>query len=84
MNAFTNHSFAALVLAAVMTVPAAASVQSDVQHSLTGSGNIGVVVEDGVATLSGYADSASKAAARRAALKNVEVDSVVNLVLTNG
>ena len=84
MNAFTKNVFAAVVLAGVAASPAMASVQSDVQQSLTGSGQIGVTVKDGVATLNGYSDTASKIAAERAALKNADVDSVINLVLTNG
>ena len=51
------------------------------QQSISGSGQISVTVKDGVATLTGYGDTASKIAAERAALKSAGVDSVVNLVL---
>lgn len=84
MNAFTKNVFAAVVLAGVAASPAMANVQSDVQQAITGSGNISVTVKNGVATLNGYGDTASKAAAERAALRDADVDRVINLVLTNG
>jgi len=84
MNAFTKNVFAAVVLAGVAASPAMANVQSDVQQAITGSANITVTVKNGIATLSGYADTASTVAAERAALRNADVDRVINLVLTNG
>jgi len=80
MIAFTTKPLAALVLAAVMAAPAAANVQRDVQQSITG-GNVNVTLNQaGVATLSGYTDSISRIAAERAAEKNPDVTSVVNLL----
>ena len=80
MNAFTTKALAALVLAGVMTAPAAANVQRDVQQSIT-SGNVNVTLDEaGVATLGGYTDSISRIAAKRAAEKNPDVDSVINLL----
>lgn len=81
MNAFTKQLLAAVVLAGVAAAPAAASIQSDVRQAISGSGQINVTVKDGVATLTGYGDTASRIAAERAALKHAEVDSVVNQVL---
>jgi len=80
MNAFTKQSLAALVLVGVMAAPAAASVQRDVQQSIS-SGNVSVTLnEAGVATLSGYTDSVSRIAAERAATNNPDVESVINLL----
>ena len=84
MNTLTKQVLAALVLASAVTAPALANIRSDVQESVTGSGNINVSVDAGVATLTGYGDWASKAAAERAALKSADVERVLNLILTDG
>ena len=85
MNAFAKHALAAVALsAALVAAPASAittgSLHGDVQSAVSGSGNVNVSVTDGVATLTGNADSLSKLAAGRAALASPDVDRVVNLI----
>ena len=80
-NTFIKQAFAALVLAGAVAAPAAA-FQRDVQEALIGSGHLNVTLNDGVATLTGYGGTASKAAAERAALDNPEVTRVINLIET--
>jgi len=81
-NTFIKQAFAALVLAGAVAAPAAAAFQQDVQEALIGSGHLNVTDNDGVATLTGYGGTASKAAAERAALDNPEVTRVINLIET--
>lgn len=79
------RSAAALVLAACAAGPAAAittgSLNGDVQSALSGSGNVNVSVRNGVATLTGYADTLSRLAVERVARADPRVKRVVNLVL---
>lgn len=85
MNAFAKHALAAVALtAALAAAPASAittgSLQGDIQSAISGSGNVNVSLRDGVATLTGNADSSSKAAVGRAALASPDVDRVINLI----
>ena len=84
MNAFASRVLAAVALSAALAAPAFAlttgSLYGDVQSAISGDGNVNVTVTDGVATLTGNADTLSKAAAARAALASPEVDRVVNLI----
>ena len=84
MNAFASRVLAAVALSAALAAPAFAlttgSLYGDVQSAISGDGSVNVTVTDGVATLTGNADTLSKAAAARAALASPEVDRVVNLI----
>ena len=84
MNAFASRALAAVALSAALSAPAFAlttgSLYGDVQSAISGDGSVNVTVTDGVATLTGNADTLSKAAAARAALASPEVDRVVNLI----
>ena len=85
MNAFAKRALAAVALSAALVAgPASAlstgSLYADVQSAVSGAGNVNVSVTDGVATLTGNADSISKAAAARAALADPSVTRVVNLI----
>ena len=55
------------------------SLKAAVQSAISG-GNVQVVLVDGVATLTGYANSLSIQAAERAARNHEAVDSVINLI----
>ncbi len=76
----------ALVLVGMTAGPASAMLSSQslsgtVQAALTGSGNVNVVVRDGVATLSGWVDdSYNKQSVIRAALNTDGVESVIDLI----
>ncbi len=85
MNAFARQALVALALSSALVAgPASAittgSLQGDVQSAISGSGNVNVTVNDGVATLTGNTDALSRAAAARAALNDPSVDSVINLI----
>lgn len=84
MNAFARNTLVAIALVATFAGPASAistgNLRTDVQSAVSGSGNVNVSLSDGVATLTGDADSLSKVAAERAALASPEVSRVVNLI----
>jgi len=81
-----NLTAAALVLAALATTPAFASISTgnlgqDVQSALGSGGNVSVTLEDGTATLTGNVDDGStKIKVRQAALANADVDQVIDLL----
>ena len=82
----TRQTLAALVLSAAVAGPALANVETgnlalDVQSAVSGEGIVFVTVNDeGVATLTGQADPASRLAAERTALSHDDVDEVINLI----
>ena len=74
-----------LAAAALLAASAGASgAGTDELHralqSTLSEGHVNVVVDDGLATLTGETDTVSKRAAERAALASDEVDRVVNLI----
>ena len=86
MKASIKTACAVLTLFAVSAVPAMAQshsgqpIEGEIRSAVT-SGNINVIVEDGVATLYGWVeDGNSLQAAKRAALSYENVDKVVSLV----
>ena len=83
VNATLKQALAAAALLGAFAAPASAigtgSLLLDVQSAVS-DGRVNVTVSDGVATLTGDADSVSRAAAARAALADPSVTRVVNLV----
>ena len=85
MKTSIKTALTALALTAVVAGPAAAnlsgqSIEGAVQSAVT-SGNVNVVVDNGVATLFGWVDSYStENAAKQAALAFDNVDSVRDLI----
>lgn len=82
----TFKKAAAVALVAVLSGPALASISTgnldvDVRSAVGSNGAINIVLQDGVATLSGNAKNRQVAqAAVEAALQNPQVDSVVDMI----
>ena len=87
--ATTRYTLAAFALALAAAGPATAAVDTgnlplEVQSAVSGSGSVNVSVDDdGVATLTGSADSMSSRAVERTALEHESVNEVLNLIDTD-
>lgn len=85
MNTSIKSALTALVLTAIVAAPAAANVSGQsidgaIRSAIT-TGNVSVVVNDGVATLFGWVeDQSTENAAKRAALAFDNVDSVIDRI----
>ena len=83
MNATLKQALAAAALLGAFAAPASAIGTDELRRELQSTlseGHVNVVVDDGLATLTGETDTVSKRAAERAALASDEVDRVVNLI----
>jgi len=85
MNTAIKTALTAFALSAAIAGPAAANVgtqtiNAEVRSAIT-SGNVNVVVNEGVATLFGWVeDHQAEQAAKQAALSFDNVDSIVDLI----